>query len=280
MAHQRPELRQGEIYEHLSRHGPGLLRNHQRQLEYDFVVRPGVDPRRISLAVQSQSANTSKSALRIDRNGDLVASVGDGEVRFRKPVVYQPGTADRALSNDAGQDVRSIHFVDGKYLLDGNRLAFDIATYDKTKPLVIDPMLAYSTYLGGSGIDAGAGIAVDASGNAYVTGNTSFGFLHHFPTTPGAFQGCCGLAIDVGFVSKFDADGSALIYSTYLGGVGPLPDGRLLPENGGTTIAVDLSGNAYVTGLPILKISQPLQVPSRLHAAAALSVSSPPLLPS
>src|SRR5207253_583423 len=125
-----------------------------------------------------------------------------------------------------------------------NRIHFEIPNYDKTKPLVIDPTLIYSTYLGGSGADFGFAIAVDSSGNAYVTGAT------HSPDFPvaNAFQSTnpqgvctsspesppipCGVAV----VTKLNAAGTALVYSTYLGG------------SGGSSIAVDSNGNGYVTG--------------------------------
>jgi hypothetical protein len=212
----------------------------QRQLEYDFVVQPGADLRRIRLAVQSRSAQSrSPSALRIDRDGDLVASVGAGEVKFQKPIVYQPGTTDLALNNEAGQGARSRHFVEGKYLLNGNRVSFEVASYDKTRMLVIDPTVAYSTYLGGSGSDGGSGVVVDASGDAFVTGTTD---SLNFPTTAGAFQttyGGSGLYGGDAFVAKLNISGSALLYSTYLGG-----------SEGDRSfgIAVDASGNAYVSG--------------------------------
>jgi hypothetical protein len=202
----------------------------QRQLEYDFVVQPGADPRQIKLAIQSPATDQNKAALWIDLNGDLVVHTGDSEVRFHKPVVYQPGNNDRALSKNAVRGARSRHFIDGKYLVNGGRISFEIANYDGARPLVIDPTLAYSTYLGGSGGNGVAGIAVDASGNAYVTGVT---FSSNFPATPGAFQttGCCT------FISKLNPAGSALVYSTYFG-----------PSDRGTGIAADASGNAYVTG--------------------------------
>jgi len=95
--------------------------------------------------------------------------------------------------------------------------------------------LVYSTYLGGSGDEDGRGIAVDAGGNAYVTGDTTSG---NFPTTNGAFQVTYGGGGDA-FVAKLNATGSALVYSTYLGGSANDP---------GTAIKVDGSGNAYVAG--------------------------------
>jgi hypothetical protein len=206
----------------------------QRQLEYDFVVQPGADPRRIRLALPSAANLRDKPAVRSDRNGDLVVSTSGGEVRFHKPVVYQPGTGDGALSRVARVWTADSRFVDGRYLLSGNRISFEVANYDKTRPLVIDPTLAYSTYLGGSGGDQAVGIAVDTTGNAYVTGVT---FSSDFPATPGAFQ--THNRGDDGFVSKLNATGSALAYSTYVGGSG---------EDQGIGIAVDSSGSAYVTG--------------------------------
>ena len=119
-------------------------------------------------------------------------------------------------------------------------VGFAVGEYDATLPLVIDPYLptvalAYSTYLGGTGYDQGNGIAVDSSGNAYVTGYTN---STNFPVTPGAFQATFGGFDDV-FVTKVNATGTALLYSTYLGGTG---------FEQGNGIAVDSSGNAYVTG--------------------------------
>jgi hypothetical protein len=120
-------------------------------------------------------------------------------------------------------------------MLAGNRVTFEVANYDKTRPLVIDPTLAYSSYLGGGSYDSGEAIAVDASGNAYVTGFTA---SSDFPVTSGAFQTTYGGNQDA-FVSKVNATGSALIYSAYLGGG---------EDDSGWGIAVDASGNAYVMG--------------------------------
>ena len=128
----------------------------------------------------------------------------------------------------------------GSYVLKGNQVTFELANYDKTRPLVIDPVLAYSTYLGGSLGNSGGGIAVDASGDVFVTGDTN---SSDFPTTPGAFQTTQGEEPNH-FVSKLNSDGSALLYSTYLGGI------RRQSSCGGdaNSIAVDASGNAYITG--------------------------------
>jgi Beta-propeller repeat len=196
----------------------------QRQLEYDFVVAPGADPSRIRLKFRRAGK------FRIDDKGDLVLGADGDEVRLQKPQVYQYANGTRKA-------------VEGHYWMAGaNTISFRVAAYDRSKPLVIDPVLVYSTYLGGSGEDAGYGIAVDTSGNAYVTGYT---LSTDFPIIPGAFQTTCGGGCnytndtrDV-FVSKLNASGSALIYSTYLGGSG---------ADVGFGIAVDSSGDAYVIG--------------------------------
>jgi hypothetical protein len=249
----------------------------QGQLEYDFVVRPGADPRSIQLAIVSdkqvgsrqkavgsareapdrapegQSAIDNRkssipAALHVNATGDLVVGTDGGEVIFHKPVVYQldesrpSSVVTRQLrsTKDQGQGTRDggKHYVDGQYVLRSDQsVAFQVASYDPAKPLVIDPALAYSTRLGGGGVDYGDEIAVDTSGNVYVSGIT---FSQRFPTTAGAFQTTCGSRTSsCVFVSKLNARGSALIYSTYLGGtVQDLVSG----------IAVDASGNAYLTG--------------------------------
>jgi hypothetical protein len=187
----------------------------QRQLEYDFVVAPGADPKKIVLGFKGADR------LEIDAQGDLVLHVAGGPVRLRKPYVYQEIGGIR-------QEIA------GGYLLHGaNRVSFDVAAYDRGRPLVIDPViLSYSTYLGG---EAGVAIAVDSDGNAYVTG---YAGSTGFPTTSGAFQGTSSGGFDA-FVARLNPAGSALVYSTYLGGSG---------DDGGGSIAVDASGNAYVTG--------------------------------
>jgi hypothetical protein len=195
----------------------------QRQLEYDFVVAPGADPRRIQFDVRG-----AKHVSR-DKNGDLVIRMTDGEVHWRKPVVYQENDGKRIE-------------IDGNYIIRrGQRGGFELAGYDSKRPLIIDPVLGYSTYLGGNGTDSGNGIAVDSSGNAYITGSTE---STNFPTTPGAFQTTCNGGSNCAtdgdaFVTKLNPAGSALVYSTFLGGSN---------TDVGLGIAVDSSGNAYVTG--------------------------------
>ena len=152
-----------------------------------------------------------------------------GDVRFREPTIYQPAT-----------DRHSRTAIEGRCRLGPhNRVTFHVGRYDPRRPLVIDPAVAYSTYLGGSNADIPYGNAVDASGSAYVAGFTE---STNFPTTPGAFQSQCppGCASGgVAFVSKLNPAGSAMVYATYLGG------STLSQSN---AVAVDFSGDAYVTG--------------------------------
>jgi len=190
----------------------------QRQLEYDFVVAPGADPTRIRLGFRGAKK------MRVDAYGDLLVETIGGPVRWNKPVVYQEVGGVRKT-------------IDGKYLLRRkHQVSFEVAAYDRGKALIIDPALAYSTYLGGSNDDEAAGIALDSSSNAYVTG---FTFSANFPTTVGAFDTAFGGAGVDTFVSKLNANGASLLYSTYLGGS---------DSDASTAIVVDSMGNAYVTG--------------------------------
>jgi hypothetical protein len=228
------------------------------QLEYDFVVAPGADPKAIRLAFEtgnpkSETRNSkSQPLLRIDADSNLVVSTEGGELRFRQPVVYQPVAAvtDRRYRPESSpkSKVRNCRYVEGRYVLQGEReVGIEVGAYDPGKTLVIDPALSYSTYLGGSGDDFAGGMAVDAAGAVYLTGFTDSA---DFPTTSGAIQrgftgsGTCGTApntfpcADV-FVLKFNPADNSLVYSTYLGGSS---------EDEGLGIAVDSSGNAYVGG--------------------------------
>ena len=191
----------------------------QRQLEYDFVVAPGADPNRIVLGFQGAER------LEINAEGELVLHAAGGVIRQRVPVIYQEIDGVRTK-------------IEGRYVLkDAHRVGFQVAAYDPSRPLVIDPTLVDSTYLGGSGWDYGYGIAVDAAGSAYVTGVTS---STDFPTAS-PLQAANGGGVEGdAFVTKLDPTGSALVYSTYLGGSG---------DEDGRGIAVDAAGAAYVTGI-------------------------------
>jgi hypothetical protein len=188
----------------------------QRQLEYDFIVKPGADPRAIAIDVDGADR------VELDAAGDLLMHVRGRQVRQRKPIIYQ--------------EIRGVRTaIDGRYKLEGRqRVKFELAAYDLGQPLVIDPTLDYSTYLGGSGDDKGYGVAVDSIGSAYVTGSTS---STEFPTEAGfemSFQGSTDA-----FVTKLDPTGATLIYSTYLGGSG---------DDLGLGVAIDLENSAHVTG--------------------------------
>jgi len=216
--------------------------------------------------IQNRKSKIS-SSLRIAANGDLIVTAEGGEARFHKPVVYQEhSTVDSSqltvesegpldcTSPDNGpwtaanlkSKIQNRKLIDGRYILKSDgEVTFEIAPYDRTRPLIIDPVLSYSTYLGGSDMDYANGIAVDPSGNAYVTGYTAsidFPLANPAQNSPGG--GTCSDGVDTipcfdAFVTKLNPAGTALVYSTYLGGSG---------DDYGTRIALDASGDAYVTG--------------------------------
>jgi len=237
------------------------------QLEHDFVVSPGADPSVIRFAIEGADK------MELDAQGDLVLHAGGGEARLRKPVVFQQVDGGRQEVR-GGYVVRpgsqsAIRDLSRRSREPQSEIAFQVGSYDPTRPLVIDPVLVYSTYF-----TAGQAIAVDSSGNAYVCGGdtvkkinpdgsalvystviggascggiavdgagsayvTGYTTSTNFPTVS-PLQDTYGGAYDA-FVAKLNAAGSALVYSTYLGGS---------DEDHGRSIAVDSSGNAYVTG--------------------------------
>ncbi|HET7112890.1 MAG TPA: SBBP repeat-containing protein, partial [Pyrinomonadaceae bacterium] len=185
----------------------------QRRLEYDFVVAPGANPDIIRMTF------SGIKDFETDRMGDLVLHTEQGNIRQSRPFAYQE-------ANGVREEVSVGYVANGV-----KQVGFHVGAYDPTRPLIIDPVLTYSTYLGGSGFDQGYAIAADAFGNAYVTGATA---AIDFPTTPGAFQTNYGGGD--AFVTKINPSGSALVYSTYLNSAS------------GNGIAVDSAGNAYITG--------------------------------
>ena len=191
----------------------------QQRVEFDFIVAPGADPRVIRLKVDGADR------LEIDVQGDLLLHMSSGDIQLQRPRVYQEiEGVRRELSG---------HYV----VNDAQEVSFQVGTYDASRPLVIDPVLSYSTYLGGSQGDEGYGIAVDTAGSAYVAGNTqSTNFPTVNPLQPGLVGG------NSAFVTKLNATGTALVYSTYLGGGTQI-------YHMGRDIAVDGLGNAYVTGM-------------------------------
>jgi hypothetical protein len=193
----------------------------QQQLEYDFVLSPGIAPKSLGMSFEGSEAA-------IDSHGDLVFSSTDGQMTFHRPVAYQ---TDQAKPTEK-------HYVRASYVLRGhNRVGFKVANYDPRQPLIIDPSLYYSTYLGGSGGDTGNAIALDALFDAYITGSTS---STNFPKggSPPPYQGSYGGDTDA-FITKLRYDGEAIIYSTYIGGNN---------YDIGQGIAVDSSADVYVTG--------------------------------
>jgi len=194
--------------------------NRQR-LEFDFEVAPGADANLIRM--QFDGARKVK----LDQDGNLVIVAANGSISFHKPVVYQPAVDGRQA-------------VDGRFrIVAGKTVGFTVGPYDHSKPLVIDPILNYSTYFGSIG-DA-YGIAVDSAGNTYIAGWTAGGL----PTTGGAFQtapatktGDGGVGTSA-FVAKLNSTGTAILYSTYLSGD---------HNDQANAIAIDSSGNAYVAG--------------------------------
>ncbi len=193
-----------------------------QQLEYDLNVAPGADYRKIRLRF------AGAQSIYVD-GSELVVKTSSGEIRQHKPVAYQ----------QAGKAKKGIAV---RFRIVGRReITFRLGGYDRTQPVVIDPVLVYSTLIGGGNTESGASIAVDSEGNAYVTGKTDSIDL---PTTPSAFQATYGGPHNIpnygdAFVAKLNHTGTALIYSTYVGGS---------DDDSGAAIAVDLAGNAYVTG--------------------------------
>jgi hypothetical protein len=205
---------------HYSEVYPGIdlvYYGNQARLEYDFVVAPGADPAAIRLQIKGARR------LRLNAQGDLVISSRAGEVRLLKPVIYQEVGGAREV-------------IKGRYVLLGgkNLVGFEVAAYDKSKPLIIDPIIEYATFLGGSDDDRGLGVAVDPQGNAYIAGlTTSYNFL-----AVNARASVRNGAADA-FVTKLSPAGS-IIWSTYYGGSG---------HEQARGIAVDAHGDAYITGV-------------------------------
>jgi uncharacterized protein (TIGR03437 family) len=196
-----------------------------KRLEYDFNVLPGADPSTIELEF------SGARRMSLDRLGDLVLETDAGEIRWETPLIYQRHGAERRP-------------VAGSFALRAsNRVGFTIGAYERTRELVIDPTLAYATYLGGSKNDGAASIAIDSAGAAYICGFTG---SDDFPNTGGSFQPAyAGGAMLLpafhgdGFVAKIDPTGSHVVYNTYLGG---------RADDFALGIGVDSAGEAIVTG--------------------------------
>jgi hypothetical protein len=217
----------------------------QRQLEYDFVVAPGADPKAITLAF------AGADTLEIDARGDLILHTAGDHLRMHRPLIYQevdgirrevPGGYVLHQTSDSEPQARSV--------------GFQVAAYDPSKPLIIDPVLLYSTYFGGAGDDTGYSIVADNTRYAYIAG-TTFSDQTTFPIK-NAFDGATnstsnGFIVYTYFVAKIDTTASSdasLIYSTYLGSHDT--NGELQVKTGvyasAHFIAVDPSSNVYMTG--------------------------------
>ena len=208
-------------YESVYEHVDALYHGQGKNLEFDFQVAPGADPSGIELAYEG-----ARSA-ELAEGGDLVLHTPAGAVTLHKPLVYQ--IAD-------GKQVP----VPARYAIrPHDRVGFTIAAYDRGKPLVIDPSVSYSTYLGGAGADAPAAIAVSSTGEAFLCGATA---SPNFPATAGAYErSYSGGTSGVGFVTRLNATGTGLLYSTYISGVSGLP----VTLSG---IGLNAAGEAYVAG--------------------------------
>ena len=185
-------------------------------LEYDFIVRPGADPLRIRMAFDGADGIT------LTGRGDLVIKIAGHAISLRKPTIYQDVKSGRRT-------------IPGGYQLAGKTVSFKLGRYDHSLPVIIDPVLNYSTFFGGSSDDTAYAVATDPSGNTYIAGSTASVDL---PTTTGALnRRFIGGTLDA-FVAKFSPSGT-LVYTTYLGGTG---------DDEAYGLAVDSQGNAYVTG--------------------------------
>jgi len=190
-----------------------IFYGNQRQLEYDMVLKP--DARLDSVKLRY----TGATRIAVDSSGDLVLYTPTGEFHQRKPLVYQ---------NVAGMK-RALR---ARYVLKKDVVGLKVDHYDQTQPLVIDPVLSYSSYFGGPDNELVTGMTMDSSGSVYLTGTADTGF----PTAPGAFQAHPVTQCPCGFVVKFSPQLNSVIYSTFVWGTNP------------KGIAVDTSGNAYIAG--------------------------------
>lgn len=188
----------------------------QGQLEYDFAVAPGANPRRLRFRIDGARS------VHLNALGELELRTSEGQIVLRRPEAYQgKGVSKRPVA---------VHYVSrGK-----DEFGFDVGAYRRSERLTIDPVLSYSTYLGGTGQDIAYGIAVDSSGDAYITGVTG---SSNFPVKSAAQPSNAG-ETDA-FVAKLNSTGSGLVYSTYIGGTG---------ADSASAIAIDSSGNAYIAG--------------------------------
>ena len=196
-----------------------IYRGAGRRLKYDIHVSPGADAGDIRLRYEGAEG------LSLAKNGDLIIRTTAGSFREVKPCIYQERDGERIL-------------LDGRFALRGNTVGFRIRHYDPALPLIIDPAtdLIWSTFLGGSGNENLQGVAVDSSGNLYVSGYSS---STDYPTTTGAYDTSHNGGYGDVVVAKLNSSGSSLTYCTFIGGSG---------SEGGQGLALDSAGCVYVAG--------------------------------
>jgi len=205
-------------YQELYRGIDLVFKSNQKQLEYDLIISPGVSPDIISFTL------SGAEKLDIDSHGDLIVNSGNKQLlKMRKPFIYQTIKGKK-------------HQITGHYVVNrSNQIKIHIDAYDQSKQLIIDPVILFSTYLGGNDSDQGNKIVADALGNSYITGNTRSPI--DFPTSlPIQATNAGG---DDAFVTKIDPNGTTLLFSTYYGGS---------DRDTGTDIDIDSAGNILVTG--------------------------------
>jgi hypothetical protein len=240
-----------------------LFYGRQRRLEYDFIVAPGADPRAIALSI------SGARKLELNSQGDVLMSVAGGKVVLQKPVVYQEVNGQRRE-------------IAGNYTITNeHQIRFAVGAYDRTQPLTIDPVLNYSTYVGGESTDLGLGLALDAAGDAYITGLTSSTAFPQMNPISGTAPADL-VALGTAFVTELNPTGTALLYSTYLGGSGNAFGDEAF------AIALDAASppNIYVTGFtgssdfPLSTTVLPFQGTAPASVAAASAAFLTELSPS
>lgn len=188
-----------------------------RKVKYEFIVAPGADYHTIRLGYEGADR------LRLDAAGELVIGTSLGDIRDERPHIWQETDGRRRP-------------IEGGFVVDGHEVGFWVGRYDPDLPLIIDPGLSFSTFVGGSSHDYGTDLlAVEAGGHTYITGYAN---SPDFPTTSGAYETTSSGGLDA-FVFKLTPDGSGMVYSTFLGGSG---------NDRGTSLSVDASGTVFVGG--------------------------------